>query len=310
MIDDFYKLKNGDIIFARTGASTGKSYLYIPEDGEIYFAGFLIRFRIILANPKFIFYSTLTSRFQKWVRIASMRSGQPGINAKEYASFKIFLPHPNEQQKIANTLSSVDAKISALRRKRDLLKEYKRGLTQKLFDQTLRFTDKNGQPFPSWEEKQLREVAIINPASEPLPDSFIYINLESVVKGVLISKMSEKKETAPSRAQRVLKQGDVLFQMVRPYQKNNLFFNFEGSFVASTGYAQLRSKTCKSFLFHLIHTTVFVNKVLARCTGTSYPAINSNDLATIQINIPYPDEQQKMAISESLHRKMGVFLGK
>ena len=160
----------------------------------------------------------------------------------------------------------------------------------------LRFIDQDGQSFPDWEEKQLGDISIVNPPNEPLPEKFTYINLESVVKGVLISRISEKKETAPSRAQRVLKKGDVLFQMVRPYQKNNLFFKFDGDFVASTGYAQLRIKTCnQAFLFHLIHIPVFVNRVLAYCTGTSYPSINTNDLAIIGVNIPHIKEQQKIA---------------
>ncbi|MCT7975780.1 restriction endonuclease subunit S [Laspinema olomoucense] len=94
-----YQLQDNDLVLARTGASVGKSYLYKKEDGEIYFAGYLIRFRITKADAKFVYYLTLTEKYNKWVFINSMRSGQPGINAEEYSNFSFFLPCKKEQKK-------------------------------------------------------------------------------------------------------------------------------------------------------------------------------------------------------------------
>ncbi len=115
------------------------------------------------------------------------------------------------------------------------------------------------------------------------------------------------KEEAPSRAQRVLKNDDILFQTVRPYQKNNLFFNMvdKENYVASTGYAQIRTKENPKFLYHSLHTEGFVNDVLARCTGTSYPAINSKDLENIKIKFPSISEQSKIAnLLSSIDKKL------
>lgn len=150
---------------------------------------------------------------------------------------------------------------------------------------------------PGWDEKRLVEVCDINPSSENMPDSFIYIDLESVVSGSLLFKKKIRKEVAPSRAQRLLKNGDVIYQMVRPYQRNNYLCNFTDGYdyVASTGYAQLRAFSSSGFLFQIIHTDDFVNKVLSKCTGSNYPAINSAGLADIRITIPKPPEQQKIA---------------
>jgi len=128
-----YLIKEGDILFARTGASVGKSYLYNNNDGKIYFAGFLIRFSINKANPFFVFSQTLTSRFQKWVKVMSMRSGQPGINAEEYKSYKIKLPCMKEQQKIANYLSAIDQKIESVQAQIDQSQAFKKGLLQQMF---------------------------------------------------------------------------------------------------------------------------------------------------------------------------------
>ncbi len=146
-----------------------------------------------------------------------------------------------------------------------------------------------------WEVNKLNKFASINPKNSSLPESFVYIDLESVTDGHLIKNNVISKNEAPSRAQRILKEKDILYQTVRPYQKNNLYFNKIGDYVASTGYAQIRTKNDSQFLFHFLHTEKFVANVMLRCTGTSYPAINSTDLSSIEISFPTLPEQQKIA---------------
>lgn len=146
-----------------------------------------------------------------------------------------------------------------------------------------------------WRNQKLTDLAEINPSNKSLPDKFIYIDLESVVKGQLLKENEILKNGSPSRAQRYLKQNDILFQMVRPYQMNNLFFNKSGDYVASTGYAQIRTKENSKFIYQYLHLQNFVDKVIERCTGTSYPSINSSDLGNIKISIPTLPEQQKIA---------------
>ncbi|WP_262250159.1 restriction endonuclease subunit S [Parapedobacter soli] len=148
-----------------------------------------------------------------------------------------------------------------------------------------------------WEEKELNEACDINPKVSQLPEKFVYIDLESVENGILLQKKIISSEGAPSRAQRLLKDDDVIFQMVRPYQKNNYYFKKDDDvdYVASTGYAQLRSFESSMYLYQFIHTDSFVSNVLKKCTGSNYPAINSYDLSKIPIQIPKPQEQQKIA---------------
>ena len=132
-LDDKYFVNVGDILFARTGASVGKSYLHQKENGKIYFAGFLIRFTIKNANPYFIYLQTLTEKYQKWVSKTSLRSGQPGINAEEFKSYPILISSLPEQQRIASCLSSLDNLINAQSQKIETLKLHKKGLLQGLF---------------------------------------------------------------------------------------------------------------------------------------------------------------------------------
>lgn len=155
----------------------------------------------------------------------------------------------------------------------------------------LRFPGFDGE----WENSVLNKFASLNPKNSSLPESFVYIDLESVTDGHLIKENIISKNEAPSRAQRILKEKDILYQTVRPYQKNNLYFNKVGQYVASTGYAQIRTKNDSKFLFHFLHTEKFVANVMLRCTGTSYPAINSTDLSNIEISFPTLPEQQKIA---------------
>ena len=149
-----------------------------------------------------------------------------------------------------------------------------------------------------WTEKPLKAAAHINPANDGLPESFVYIDLESVDAGELKAKERISRIGAPSRAQRLVERGDIIYQVVRPYQRNNLLCEFDDDeeYVASTGYAQLRAKGSNRFLYQSIHTDSFVGRVIAKCTGSNYPAINSSDLAEIQLPIPLTlPEQQKIA---------------
>ena len=146
----------------------------------------------------------------------------------------------------------------------------------------------------SWEQRKLGELAIFNPNAE-LPDEFEYVDLEAVVGTEMLSHRTERKGEAPSRAQRLAQCGDLFYQTVRPYQKNNyLFEKPDKHYVFSTGYAQMRPLVEGRFLLSLVQNESFVKTVLDNCTGTSYPAINSNDLANIEVLSPAEKEEQQI----------------
>ena len=144
-----------------------------------------------------------------------------------------------------------------------------------------------------WEQRKLSDLAMFNPRLE-LPDSFQYVDLESVSGTELINHRTETKSSAPSRAQRLAKKGDIFYQTVRPYQKNNyLYEKSDDDYVFSTGYAQLRPYEDGYFLFSRLQENGFVSTVLDHSTGTSYPAINSNDLAKLEIMVPLNLNEQQ-----------------
>ena len=133
-LEDKYIVKKNDILFARTGASTGKTYLYDKKDGKLYYAGFLIKANIINHNANFIFQQTHTSKYNKWIKVMSMRSGQPGINSQEYGSYKFSITSKTEEYKISKTLQLLDKKIELQTKKIEDLKLFKKGLLIKEFN--------------------------------------------------------------------------------------------------------------------------------------------------------------------------------
>ena len=131
---DNYLLCERDILFARTGASVGKTYLYDKKDGKVYFAGFLIRARIKEKfDSKFIFQNTLTDRFTQYVKVTSQRSGQPGVNGKEYGEYELYLPKYEEQQFIGSYFSNLDNLINSYQEKISQIETLKKKLLQDMF---------------------------------------------------------------------------------------------------------------------------------------------------------------------------------
>ena len=129
-----YKLSEGDILLARTGASVGKSYIYKASDGLVYYAGFLIRARIKPEyNSEFVFQNTLTGDYEKFIKVTSMRSGQPGVNAQEYSQYQIMMPSKPEQDKISDCLRNLDHLITLHQRKVEKLQIMKKSMLEKMF---------------------------------------------------------------------------------------------------------------------------------------------------------------------------------
>ncbi len=159
-VDD-YLLQKGDVLFARTGASVGKTYIYRPSDGDLYFAGFLIRAKIKSDyDADFIFQNTLTDNYDSYIRITSQRSGQPGVNAQEYANFALSVPCLAEQKKIGAYFTNLDNLITLHQRKYDKLIQFKAAMLKKMFPQ-------NGANKPeirfrgftdAWEQRELGEL--------------------------------------------------------------------------------------------------------------------------------------------------------
>ncbi|MCV9921580.1 restriction endonuclease subunit S [Pseudomonas sp. BT-42-2] len=205
-------------------------------------------------------------------------------------------PSVSEQRKIATYFRDLESTIAFHQRKHEKLVALKKAMLQKMFPKLGAVTPevRFGEFSKRWEKKMLGAVGIFNPR-EKLPEVFEYVDLESVVGTEMVGHRRETRRTAPSRAQRLARKGDLFFQTVRPYQKNNHLFTLsDENYVFSTGYAQIRPHGDGNFLLSLMQCDDFVAMVLANCTGTSYPAISANTLSGIPVLIPSPGEQEKI----------------
>ena len=283
----------GDLILSNS-MSFGRPYI-MAIDGCIHDGWLAIRDTKKNFDLKFLCTLLGTDGMLNQYKAMAAGSTVNNLNKELVGGTTVAFPMVEEQIKIGDYFTTLDHLITLHQRKCEQTKKLKKYMLQKMFPQ-------NGAKVPEirfdgftydWEQRKLRECAEFNPKSE-LPDVFEYIDLESVVGTNILSHRTESKSSAPSRAQRLAQKGDVFYQTVRPYQKNNCIFEKnDNNWVFSTGYAQLRPVNDSYFLLTLLQNEDFVKLVLDRCTGTSYPAINSNDLADIDVNVPSDSKEQQ-----------------
>ena len=260
-------------------------------------------YNVFSTNPKFNsdFLEMYLKSYKMILHYKAIATGslieKQRVHFSQFVKIKRPIPSLKEQNKIGSFFAKLDQRIEKQQEKIEKLEQFKKGMMQKIFSQELRFKGADGGEYPEWEEKLLNQISIINPKTEPLRDEFYYIDLESVDKGRVGELRTVNIENAPSRAQRVLTKGDVLFQTVRPYQQNHYYLEelLDQQIVASTGFAQIRTDQSSQYIYYLMHTEEFAQEVLNRCTGTSYPAINSSHLAKIKVPVPSLAEQKKIA---------------
>ena len=105
-------------------------------------------------NLLYIYYMMRKINFDKYI----MGSTIPHIYYRDYSKEKIYLPCPDEQQKIAGFLSAIDRRLVLLQAKYDRLMDYKRGIMQQIFTQKIRFKKPNGTDYPKWQQNRLGDV--------------------------------------------------------------------------------------------------------------------------------------------------------
>ena len=294
---EMYKLKEGDILFARTGASVGKTYLYDINDGDLYFAGFLIRGRVNSSNnSKFVYQNTLTENYDLFIKITSQRSGQPGVNSKEYAEFKLYIPSKEEQDKISSVLTDFDNLITLHQRKLNKLEKLKKAYLEELFptgDQrkpTRRFKEFNDD----WEQRKLCEVAEITMGQSPSsknytdnPEDFILVQGNADLKnGAVVPRLWTKEVTKTAEA------NSIILTVRAPVGE-----------VAISGYDVVLGRGVagikgNDFIYYVLLCLKEFHYWEKLSSGSTFDSINSNDIKEILINMP--DEKEQEVITSQL----------
>ena len=248
-----YQLKKGDILFARTGASVGKTYLYSEKDGMVFYAGFLIRAKISSSyDSNFIFQNTLTESYRRYIQITSQRSGQPGVNAQEYGEYKLMIPRLLEQKKIGNYFKYLDTLITLHQRKLEKLKIIKKSMLEKCFP-------KKGEKVPKirfsgftddWEQRKLG--ACFEERCENMPDGeLISVTISDGIKKFSELGRHDNSNQDKSKYKKVCI-GDIAYNSMRMWQGASGYSPFEG--IVSPAYTVLKpnvniNSKCVSYLF-------------------------------------------------------------
>ena len=294
-----YLLSEGDILFARTGASTGKTYYYKKTDGVVFFAGFLIRARIKEDNDyKFIFQNTLTKNFKKYVDITSQRSGQPGVNAKEYANFLLSLPSLPEQTAIGSFFQDIDQLISLQQRKLEVLKEQKKTYLKLLFPakgQTkpaLRFAGFEDE----WKEVKLGEIGEIQTGNTPPTNEednyekngFPWVTPTDINSLVLHTTSKQLSEVGKSKA-RIAKSGSILVTCIASIGKNTLV-RTDSAFNQQINSLTPSEKYSSYFL--LTQSEIWSRYMLSVAGAGTMQIINKSDFSNIKAMVPSLPEQE------------------
>ncbi len=292
-----YFLKQGDIVFARTGASVGKSYLYCQCDGELVYAGFLIKVHpdSITFYPPYVFYFVHTAQYWNWVAKTSMRSGQPGINGAEYGGLLLPCPHIAEQKAISSALSDVDALLSSLdaliAKKRDI----KTAAMQELLTGRRRLPGFSGE----WVEKTLSTVAMIVGGGTPSTAESSYWNgsipwftpaeISTAGKYISHSERNISEEGLKKSSAKLLPVGTILLTT-----RASIGLRAILTVPATTnqGFQSLivNSDTDSEFIYYLLEN--IQQELVKQASGSTFLEISPRKLGEIPLRLPSSSTEQ------------------
>ena len=312
-------VEDGDILVARTGASVGKSYHYDVKDGDLVFAGFLMRFRPIEINSKFVFYHTLSRRYWQWVASESARSGQPGINIQQLKRYCIPVPSASEQRAIAEVLSDADEMLATLDKLIEKKRAIKTGAMQQLLSGKKRlpgfsksekkFKKTEIGPVPAdWEVRQLGDCGIFSKGRGISRSQVGTGNLPCVRYGEIYTDYNDfirefksyiSEDIAAFSTQ--LKDGDILFassgETKEEIGKAVAYLGGQervfcgGDIIVFSPHSAYDPK----FLGYLLNTKIINDQKSSRGQGDAVVHIRGNDLAGVYIPCPLLSEQRAIA---------------
>ena len=299
VLTDNYLVNNRDILLARTGASTGKSYLYKKSDGKLYYAGFLIRANVTTHDPYFVFSQLHTHRYWRWVSIMSARSGQPGINSQEYSSFPIYTTSIEEESKIAKLLSLLDERIATQNKIIEKMQTLIKGMEDNLLDNPLwekTYLRSFMQFFPtnslSWEQLSYKEGAIRN-----LHYGLIH-GLQT--RGINSASLPMVKYGAIPKQYTLCQVGDVAFADASE-DTNEIGKSVE--FVDTIDVdticglhtihgRDIKNKTLVGFKGFAFNSRYFHNQIKRLAQGTKVFSITANNLSSCYVYLPDLETQK------------------
>ena len=296
-----------DVLLNITGASIGRSCV-VPSnfvEGNVNQHVSIIRF-INGYVPHFYQKYLSSSRGQKHISSLQVGSGREGLNFQAIRTIAIPSPEINEQQKIADFLSAVDEKITALTAQKTALTQYKQGMMQRIFTQTLRFKDDNGADYPDWEKKALGEISLFITNGLALEQN----QEQSGYKVTRIETISDKKinlnkvgyvETEQDISDYKLYVGDILLSNINSISHIGKVVYVDDDYDLYHGMNLLRISIMKEkhdskFVFFQLSTPHMKQEFETKANkAVNQASINQTEIKKLILQVPSLAEQTKVA---------------
>ena len=288
---DSILLRNGDILFVRSNGNKdliGRTMLVKGIREPIAYSGFTIRGRISdgKVSAEFSAKSFRSDRFRNYLREMGGGTNISNLSQDIISGYSLFVPHLSEQRKIADFLGTVDAKLDALRRKKSGLEAFKSGLMQRLFSQELRFTREDGTDFPDWEEKALGDIAEIKKGKQINRDNLSDIGDYAVINGGTSPSGFHSEFNTPADTITISEGGNscghVAWQSA-PFWSGGHCYSV----------APFREGVESFYLYQALKFSE--PDIMRLRVGSGLPNIQKGDLSGVEIPVPHPDEQRKIA---------------
>ena len=292
-----YKLNIGDMLYSNINSlSHIGRVVIIDRDYNLYHGMNLLRLVVDknLNNPQFIYYLLNTEEMKlSFKSRANPAVNQASINQTELSKTRIIVPPLAEQKKIAACLSSLDEVITAQGDKLDGLKDYKRGLMQRLFPakgQTtpaFRFPEFQGKD--PWQEKQLSKVANVIAGQSPEGSAY---NKEGIGVPFYQGKTNfgdiylKKPTTWTTQTTKLAQEGNILMSVRAPVGALNIS---TGKICIGRGVASIQAKQNKWYLYYFLKKN---EKYIVGNGGSIFDSINKSQIEAIKILIPPTIEEQ------------------
>ncbi len=289
-----YKLKPNDIVFARTGASTGRNYFYDERDGEFVYAGFLIKFSLdpTKINPLFVKYYCQTESYWNWIQAFDTGGTRGNINAKDLGNMPLPTIQREQQDTIADVLSSLDDRIRLLKQENKTID----ALLQTYFRKW--FLDDNNNELLTVSDIATLENNSVNPSSKPLEPFFHYSipsfdNNQTPQVELGKSILSNKFVVLPNT---------ILVSKLNPGTPRvwRIGESVQQNSICSTEFQVLKPKNMRqyTFLYCLMKSRNVVESFAMSATGTSGSHQRIRPEYILEVETPKPDEQMLSFFNE------------
>lgn len=290
---DKYILKPNDIVFARTGGSTGRNYFYDGSDGVFVYAGFLIKFSIDpeKVNPKYVKYYCRSKQYNDWVQSFNTGSTRGNINAQTFGNMEIPLPERKQQDYLVSILEPIDEKIKNNKQVNDNLEQQ----AQAIYHERFETVSPNDMP-SEWRIVTLGEVATIsNKSFNPLKEPEILLEHYSIPAFdearfpvfELSTSIKSNKFIIDASCFMISKLNPTTKRVWKPYC-------LTGNAVCSTEFIvyKAKDKTITDFLYSVIDSNSFSDFMCSHVTGStgSRQRTTPSDTLSYELILPSEDE--------------------